>query len=209
MISFPVISFAFMKRNKMAAFAIFYLFTYIIAADMHSPSLSPHIAEKIRCEIDTISSWVTLPVIVNAVKEQNAENLSMETLHKRDSIWIEITESNGAPNDLMKQLQNNKTGRWLKNLRKKSIGKYRECFLCDNKGALVAVSDITSDYFQGDESKWIDCFNNGLGKAIYALPAYDKSADAVLIQISVPVKEAGETIGVLVVGVKLSTLRYN
>jgi hypothetical protein len=171
------------------------------------PTIPPHLVKSINHEIDTISSWVTLPVFVEAVKAQNLENLSMDTILHRDSLWIRIVESKAAPSDLMTSLQNNRAGQWLKNLRKKSQGKYRECFVCDSKGALVAASNITSDYFQGDESKWIDCFNSGNGKPVFGDPEYDNSSDALLIQVSVPVKEAGKTIGVFVAGIKFNTIR--
>jgi hypothetical protein len=195
------------RSNKKWAAILLTLFFWGNGLFAASQPFAAEILKKIRLETDTISSWATLPLLVNAVKAQNAENLSIDTILKRDTAWIKIFESKGAPSDLMIRLQNSPAGKWLKTLRKQSQGKYRESFLCDNKGALVATSNITSDYFQGDEAKWIDCYNNGNGKTFIEAPEYDESSDGMLIKISVPVLTEGKTIGVLVVGVKFQALR--
>lgn len=49
--------------------------------------------------------------------------------------------------------------------------------------------------------------NNGKGKIVFGSPEYDQSAKAMQVQVSVPVMDQGETIGVLVVGIKLSSLK--
>jgi len=199
--------FALFFQKKCFILSIALCFISTISATERT--LSPELIKKIKNEIDTMKTWASLPILVNAVKVQNNENLLLDEIKKRDVEWIKITESKSKPNDLMINLQNHPAGQWLKNQRKLSNGKYRECFLCDNKGANVAISNITSDYFQGDEYKWIACFNNGNGNAIYEEPEYDSSSDAILIQISVPVKDKEKTIGVLIVGISFSKIKKN
>lgn len=41
---------------------------------------------------------------------------------------------------------------------------YAEIFVMDNQGANVAMSDKTSDYWQGDEDKFVRSFAGGEGK---------------------------------------------
>ena len=107
----------------------------------------------------------------------------------------------------MNQNFNHPVGEWLRQKNKEAQGRYPEAFLCDNQGANVAVSKLTSDYWQGDEDKWIKSFNNGNGKVFFGDPEFDQSSQAMQIQVSVPVLDGGKTIGVLVVGVKFSMVK--
>ncbi len=71
----------------------------------------------------------------------------------------------------------------------------------DNQGALVCATEKTSDDWQGDEPKWIKAFNNGHGTTFIDRPRFDSSAHEYLAQISVPIIDAGKTIGVITAGV--------
>jgi hypothetical protein len=169
--------------------------------------ISPELKKKLDLEAEKIKGWVSQAIIVDAVKAQNGQMLSLDEIKKRDVAWIKVKKAKGNPNGLMKQTQNHATGKWLKKKNKENRGKYPEAFLCDNQGANVAVSKLTSDYWQGDEGKWKNAFNGGNGKVFYGDPEFDKSAKSMLVQISVPVNDSGKTIGVLVVGVKFSALK--
>ena len=56
-------------------------------------------------------------------------------------------------------LRNSLSG-FLKAKKKESEGLFTEIFVMDNKGMNVGQSDITSDYWQGDEAKWIKTYAN-------------------------------------------------
>jgi len=77
-----------------------------------------------------------------------------------------------------------------------------EAFVMDNQGALVAITQKTSDFWQGDEAKWQRSFNGGSGAVFVDAAQFDASANAVLTQISVPVRDGQQVIGALTVGVK-------
>jgi GAF domain-containing protein/HAMP domain-containing protein len=74
-----------------------------------------------------------------------------------------------------------------------------ETFATDGKGALVGANNLTSDYYQADESWWQTAYNNGQGKTYISLPEYDESAKAISVLIAVPVfdKQKNEIIGIL------------
>lgn len=175
--------------------------------NIYGQDISPELKQKLDSEAEKIKDWVSQSIIVDAVKKQNGQMLSLDEIKQRDQAWIKVKKAKGKPNDLMKQTQNHAAGKWLKNKNKENRGRYPEAFLCDNQGANVAVSKLTSDYWQGDESKWEKSFNSGDGKVFYGDPEFDKSAKSMLVQISVPVNDGGKTIGVLVVGVKFSALK--
>ena len=86
---------------------------------------------------------------------------------------------------------------------------YAEAFLCDNKGALVGVYPKTTDYWQGDEDKFIQSYNDGKGSIFFSPLKFDESTNTYSIQISVPVYNWNDTIGVLVVALKnIETINY-
>ncbi len=177
---------------------------YVFAA--HS-DLTPELMGKIYEEVEIIKEWAREPLIVNAVKTQNAEGLSSDQIRQRDAKWVEIKRSNKQIDAFMERKLSHPAGKWLRYKNEESKGRYPEMFLCDNKGANVAVSKITSDFWQGDEGKWIRAFNNGKGNVVFGEAEFDSSAGVMQVQISVPVMEQGKAIGVLIVGVKFSALK--
>jgi len=78
--------------------------------------------------------------------------------------------------------------------------RYGETFVTDANGAIVCATQRTSDYWQGDETKWTRAFSGGV---FIDRPKLDDSAKARLAQISLPVVEGGKTIGVLTVGINV------
>ena len=82
---------------------------------------------------------------------------------------------------------------------------FKESFVMDDRGALVCMTQRTSDYWQGDEAKWQRSFNEGRGALYVGEIAWDESADSMLVQISVPIMSDGRAIGALTVGKTVSS----
>jgi hypothetical protein len=64
---------------------------------------------------------------------------------------------------------------------------YREILVTDRRGRLVAASNVTSDYFQGDEDWWQESIDNGRGRVVVSDVRRDQSAGVYAFEISVPV----------------------
>ena len=65
---------------------------------------------------------------------------------------------------------------------------YREMILTDRQGRLVAASNPTTDYFQGDEDWWIAAIDDGQpGRVSIGDVRWDPSARVYAIEISAPV----------------------
>ena len=71
----------------------------------------------------------------------------------------------------------------------------------------MAAFPATSDYMQGDEEKWSASFNGGDGRVFIGSLELDESTNTVAAQVSAPVLDRGNTIGVLVVGVTINYLQ--
>jgi hypothetical protein len=70
---------------------------------------------------------------------------------------------------------------------------YREMILTDRHGRLIAASNPTTDYFQGDEDWWLATFDDGRrGRVSIGDVRWDPSASAYAIEISAPVNAIGD-----------------
>lgn len=134
------------------------------------------------------------PVIVAAVKEQNAKGMSLAEIQAMDTKWQETA----GVADFMDALMNNPCAVRLKEIMN-SKPFYAEIFVMDNQGANVCQTNKTSDYWQGDEGK----FKNSYGaNAVFVDEVeFDDSAQAYLTQVSVPVKDGGNVIGAITFGI--------
>jgi hypothetical protein len=83
-----------------------------------------------------------------------------------------------------------------------------ELFLSDRYGRLAAASDITSDYFQGDETKFLDSRALPEGDVLIEPIDYDASTRQFSVKVSGPVYGGTPRsfIGVLTFGLRLSHL---
>lgn len=153
--------------------------------------------KQLDAEAQKLRAWGSDPVLVAAVKAQNAKHVPLDTIKQRDAQW-----SAGKAADLVKQVT---TGPCADHLRQLVAGNaaYGETFLMDDQGAIVCATVKTSDYWQGDEAKWERAFNKGQGNVFIDRPRFDESAASRLAQISVPVMDKEAAIGAITIGVSL------
>ena len=64
-----------------------------------------------------------------------------------------------------------------------------EMFVMDDKGLDVGQSDVTSDYWQGDEAKWQKTFLVGPDAIFFDKIEKDESTQALQMQVSVSIKD--------------------
>ncbi len=160
------------------------------------------IQNLLSAKIANIKLMASFQEIIQSVAEQNAKRTPLNKIKEIDEQWISTKELT----PFKFSLQETKVGKFLRGIISLNESVYNEAFLTDNQGANVAAYPVTSDYWQGDETKWIASFNNGDGKVYIGSVEFDESTDVYAIQISVPVIDKNQTIGVLVMGIKLSHL---
>lgn len=158
------------------------------------------VQKLIEPKIRSVMIFAKNPTLIQAVRKQNSENLSLDEIKKRDQEWSSTKELTS----FKLSLQQSKAGEFLKNLVETNPA-FNEAFLTDNQGANVAAYPATSDYWQGDEEKWTIAFNGGRGQQPFiGKLEKDESTGIVATQISAPVIDQGKTIGVLIIGVKIN-----
>ncbi|MGK9475612.1 PDC sensor domain-containing protein [Melioribacter sp. OK-6-Me] len=186
-----------MKKSTVTI--LFQLFVFLLHVNMQAQDVPANVVKVANSELLKI---VSNSVVVSAVESQNAKNFSLAKIKQIDSEW----QNTSGLNDFMKELINNECSRYLKSLMKQKPYLV-EIFVTDNKGANVAMSNKTSDYWQGDEDKFTKCFNSGQGKIFYGKQTFDESVQTYVIQVSVPVKKGGITIGTATFGIDTGKLK--
>lgn len=161
------------------------------------------LARLLRNKVEDVRELAANPTLIDAVHKHNAKGQSLEEIKQLDKAWMATKEMTPRK----KALQQNELGHYFQTLVDFNRSIYSEMFLTDRNGATVAAYPPTTDYWQGDEKKWSEAFNAGEGKVYIGSVEFDESSQVNSVQISVPVVTDGKTIGVLIVGVKLSYIQ--
>lgn len=168
----------------------------------------PHVAPIEEFAKTTVAQWITNPAIIAAIIAQNAENASLTEAQviELDKKWRAETKASSHP--MIDGLLNSDVSKTLAGYRDSTTGMVTEIFVMDNKGLNVAQSDITSDYWQGDESKWQKTFLVGPDTIFVDEIETDESTQTLQSQMSMSIKDpaTGETIGAITVGVNVEAL---
>lgn len=166
-------------------------------------------AEKVRVLAETeLISWVQDPAIIEAVKEQNVRNAEMtpSEIDRLDKAWRAQTKASQKPMiwDLLDRLHSI----LLRERREGSDGVVTEIIVMDRFGLNAAISDPTSDFYQGDELKYSETYLVGPDAIFVDEYEFDESTQKWQTQVSRTVvdPDSGEPIGAVTFGVDVSLL---
>lgn len=154
-----------------------------------------------------VKPWLSDPVIVAAIKAQNAANAALDQagVDALDQKWRAEVEADSHP--MIDAVLASPVSAFLKGKQEASGGAITEIFVTDAKGLNVGQSDITSDFWQGDEDKFTKSFGAGAGALFVDVAEKDESTQMLQSQASMTiVDEAGKPIGAITIGVNLDQL---
>jgi hypothetical protein len=167
--------------------------------DVRTTAVAEFIDESVR-------PWLDEPAILNAIIAQNAAHagLSQAEIDDLDARWR--SELSRADRPMIEAQLSNPLSLYLKGRQRAAEGLITEIFVMDNRGLNVGQSDITSDYWQGDEAKWQKSFRTG--HLHIDEPDRDDSTQLMQSQASLPIRDpaSGAVIGAITVGVNLDAL---
>lgn len=126
-------------------------------------------------------------------KKWNAEEAEK---HKNSYTYAEYQWSSKKDKAFRAQFTDTAAAKKLKEFQEKSGGKVVEFFVTDAKGGNVCQSQVTSDWFQGDEEKFTKVENKT--ENFYAEPKRDDTVGKTGVQVSVPVYDGKTFLGVVV-----------
>ena len=106
-------------------------------------------------------------VVIEALKVQNrtTRRYDQQQISKLDEQW-RAEVATGSFN-LVRDVIDNRLSRYLRRAKLESEGIFDEIFVVDAVGLLAGTSDPNTDYWQGDEHKYLKTFGRGKA-AVYA-----------------------------------------
>ena len=156
----------------------------------------------------TVKAWVSDPLVIKAIKEQNARHasLSQGKIDAMDKKWR--AETRAAKRPMIDKVLANELSRFLARARSSQHGVVTEVFIMDNRGLNVGQSDVTSDYWQGDEAKWKKTFLVGPDAMLIDDVELDESTQTFQSQVSMSITDqaTGEVIGAITVGIDVEAV---
>jgi len=144
------------------------------------------------------SDWIREPLLIANVRN---DTLTVGDIALIDQQWIDEVRTGNF--ELIGQMLRRDLSVRLALIRRESRGVFSELFITDIYGTTIGTSNITSDWYQGDEG----AFNAIMiehQKSQIAPITYDESTRQYLSQVALPIRdEAGLLIGMLVAGVNV------
>lgn len=162
-------------------------------------ALGAYIVKTLNDEVEDVLSYTTNPLWIDYIKERNAQygridkDSIVRHFEEMDKKWVSAKEDD----PLIKEYLGNRISVGMRDTITVR-GKIAELFITDKYGGLVASSDKTRAFYQGDEDWWKAAYNDGKGNIYVSNIEYDDSSGHWVISIAVPVKDiTGEVVGIV------------
>jgi len=158
-------------------------------------ALDPAVQAKVADQLKAIQGWAAEPVIIDAVKAQNA-NLAGDYADMTQDKWKDLNKLD----PLVRNFDQNPAGTFLKGKRSDTVIR---AFLSDASGRKVAFTTKTLSWsHKGDPKHEVPM----TGKTWQGPVEQDKVSGYEQIQIAVPIMDGDKAIGSLVVALNVSKL---
>lgn len=153
--------------------------------------------------IRKIERWKRLPKLESLLIERNLKSrrFSKQEIADRDKKWTQAFMRNDFSYSI--ELVDQEMSAQLREIKKQSQDVVTEIIITDARGLNFAISDMTSDYWQGDEAKFTEVFSKPANTMHFGDINYDESTKRFQLQLSVPLytEEKFEPLGVMVFGI--------
>lgn len=162
---------------------------------------SEYMRRVIEKEIDEVHSLAISPFIRKYVEDANLKYNSkgneeiIGEINSIENIWPRLKENS----PILRNIMNNEVAEYIKEYKNREGEEYTEIFITDAKGAVIAATNKTSDYFQADERWWEEAYNNGKGGIYLSDVDYDESAKVFSLDFCLPImdKSNKKVIGII------------
>ncbi|QLQ03322.1 MAG: hypothetical protein HZY77_11550 [Thiobacillus sp.] len=171
-------------------------------SDRHDPVRAADVTPKMQPKIDTYKKqaamWAMDPVIVKAVKESNAKGPIPMLGNAK---WRELKESDPIVKGLVDNPAGQRLTKWM-NADPKGINKI---VLSGDKSHRVAFTSMPAIYIGKGKPNFDESFSGKMWQQGESKP--DPSTNIESVQISAPVKNGNDVIGVLLVSLTAANLQ--
>lgn len=174
----------------------------LLAALTAPPALAADLSLGYLIETQ-IRPWLANPALVAAIKEQNRRTagLSQAEIDAMDRAWASEVGQKEQPT--IRAVASSPASALMRDKLLLAKGLFTEIIVMDARGLNVAVTDATSDYWQGDEAKWQKTFAAGAEAVHVDELRRDESTHLAQRQVSLTVVDPadGAPIGAITVAV--------
>lgn len=125
-------------------------------------------------------------------------------IKRLDQHWVSAFQSKNY--QITEQLTHTGLSQSLKKIKAASAGVVTEIILTDERGLNLAITDVTSDFYQGDEEKFIKAAGLARGEYFVDQIAYDASTRLFQVNVSFPLYDQANSsnfIGVMIMGIDI------
>ncbi|WP_276489213.1 transporter substrate-binding domain-containing protein [Ectopseudomonas mendocina] len=150
-----------------------------------------------------LKRWAYHDELLGALRHAAPRNTSIERIHELDRQWQHERLLEEKP--LIRRLLQAPASQLLANIARQHQPLFNEIFLSDPSGQLVAISEITSDYWQADEDDFQQAHSLAPGQVHIGSIEYDGSTQSFQSKVSAPIHdpEDGRFLGVLSLGINI------
>lgn len=196
-----------MLSNAYARFAaVFAVAGTITLTTAHAAG--EHVAPAMEFAKANISQWAANSHLIKAIQAQNVRHsvLTQSQIENLDRQWRAEVGADHRP--LIEELLGRPVSIFLASIKKQHHGTVMEVFVMDNRGLNVAQSDVTSDYWQGDEAKFKKTYPAGPDAVFVDDVEMDESTQTFQSQVSMSIKDpaTNAVIGAITVGLNVDAL---
>lgn len=158
--------------------------------------------------IQDIQNFIQEDIVVMAILNQNSKykNLDNQAVLDLDKKWRAERKSEDQP--LIAATLANPLSSYLTRIQAHSIGLYSEMFVMDMHGLNVGQSNITSDYWQGDEAKFKKTYGSGTKRVFIDEPEFDDGLNIWRVQVNMAISDpaTSQLVGAVTVELNLTEL---
>lgn len=197
-----------MKRNIRSRVSLLAVVGIVCFAGSQASRAEPQKSLVTPAVLKEIQELLMGDIVMLSVKNQNVKykDLSQERIDALDQQWRAETKQEDQP--LISATLSNPLSSYLTRVQAHSVGLYSEIFVMDKNGLNVGQSNISSDYWQGDEDKFQKTFSVGANAVFIDEPEIKDEIGAWCVQVNMSLADqaSGNVIGAATVEVNLTEL---
>ncbi len=169
----------------------------------------PSAADVTPGVISDLKKFIDTEIVRASIANQNNKygGMGEDEIVALDDKWRAERKADNQP--LIAATLTNPLSSYLTRVQAQAVGLYTEIFVVDSNGLNVGQSNITSDYWQGDEAKFQKTYPVAPDAIFVDEPEFDDALGIWRTQVNMTVADATGTqaIGAVTVEVNLSELR--
>lgn len=151
--------------------------------------------------------WANNPIIIEAVKEQNKKykNTPPAQLRQLNNTWHQELKTHNKP--LIRQVIHNNTAEYLDFIISRSEDLYTYILVTDKNGLSVAQTEVTPDYWHGNQDYWLNTLGNKTQRVFIEDVRFSNTTQMFQSRVSFTLIDQEKMIGAITVGINVEAIK--